>query len=55
VKPRRKLALAGTLIGTSLLVGSAMLPRADEEEAHDPQAMCVDQLQVPTQTAQRVS
>lgn len=52
MKPRRKQALAAILIAASLLVGCAMLPHATEEAAHDLQAVRMDQLQAPTQTAQ---
>jgi hypothetical protein len=55
MKPRHKLALACSWIAPSLLFGCAMLTRADEEAAHDLQAVRVDQPQAPTQTAQRVS
>jgi NTE family protein len=52
MKPRRQQALAALLIAASLLVGCTMLPRADEGEWHDLQAVRMDQLQAPMQTAQ---
>ena len=50
--PRRKQILTALLIAASLLAGCALLPQADEEAAHDLQAVRMDQLQAPTQTAQ---
>lgn len=52
MKPRRKQVLAVLLIAASLLVGCAMLPLTDEWQLHDVQAVRMDQLQAPTQTAQ---